>query len=266
MGFPKVVKHQLWKLKFLYRTNAPIWVISASFSLNNAHRISNKLSDRGRAYVAKLNAFRATKDQLKLDNDWFTRNIPTWLRAFDEEKVRDKPRLDCLEIGSWQGLSAFFTLSELPNAYLTCVDTWEGADEHKDGTAASAGILSEVERTFDSNLSVFGDRLRKYKGTSFSYFNERFEPNCFDMIYVDGSHHSDDVIVDAIKSFEMLKVGGLLIFDDYLWDYYKREIDNPAGAINSFLRMKKHQLKIICFDYQLIIKKTAESVRFSYGQ
>jgi predicted O-methyltransferase YrrM len=168
-----------------------------------------------------------------------------------------------MEIGSWQGQSALFLLVFLEKAKLTCVDTWEGADEHKSGHAANHEILSKVERVFDANLSEFKDRVAKYKGTSYQYFNDCFKIEEFDLIYIDGSHHSDDVLVDAIKSFEMLKVGGLIIFDDYFWKYYSRTIDNPSGAINAFMRLKRNQIKVICFDYQLIIRKTSSSVRWS---
>lgn len=41
--------------------------------------------------------------------------------------------------------------------------------------------------------------------------------NKFDFIYVDGLHLSQDVLYDALLSFDLLKVGGILIFDDYLW-------------------------------------------------
>lgn len=261
MRLVTALKSQLWKLRFLLRTDAPGWVIRSAFLLSTIHRISNRFSATGRSYLLKRDGFRAKKQCLEFNNDWFTENIPTWLRAFDREQLRRRKNLMCLEIGSWQGLSAFFILSELPSANLTCVDTWEGADEHKDGTAATVEVLSSIERTFDSNLSGFKDRLTKYKGTSLSYFNSDFEPNRFDLIYVDGSHHSDDVVCDAIKCFEMLRVGGIMIFDDYFWSYYVNDIDNPAGAINSFLRLKRRRLEILCFDYQIIIKKKVESVR-----
>jgi len=29
-----------------------------------------------------------------------------------------------------------------------------------------------------------------------------------------------------------------MIFDDYLWQYYPKDIDNPAAAINCFLKLK----------------------------
>jgi len=252
------MKYAFWTLQFLVRTDAPLWLIYKYLRLRITHKILNKFSVTGRHYVETRNEFRLAVSKLKLDNDWFTSHIPTWLRALDASDFKSQKIVKCLEVGSWQGLSAYFLLSNLNNANLVCVDTWEGADEHK-----SVEYLTSVESTFDGNLSEFTDRLIKYKGTSFSFYNSKFEASAYDFIYVDGSHHSDDVLVDSIKCFEMLKVGGLLIFDDYFWKYYDKAIDNPAGAINLFVRLKHHQLEIVCFDYQLIVRKISNSVRWS---
>jgi len=56
----------------------------------------------------------------------------------------------------------------------------------------------------------------------------------------------------------MFKVGGILIFDDYLWRYYPNAIDNPAVAINAFQRMKQGSYKIVRLYGQIIIEKTAD--------
>ena len=39
----------------------------------------------------------------------------------------------------------------------------------------------------------------------------------YDIIYIDGSHATSDVLEDAVLSYRLLKPGGLLIFDDYHW-------------------------------------------------
>ena len=257
----KAITNQFHDLFFLIKANAPLWVIAKFYTLHPAHQISNRYGHK--TYRDRKKEFRLFKDKLTLDNDWFTGNVPTWLRFFDNEDMYARQELNCLEIGSWQGLSAYFLLSELRNARLTCVDTWEGADEHKAGNPDTMKVISKSEQTFDSNLDLFDDRIEKYKGTSFSFYANKFKPSAFDMIYVDGSHHSNDVVVDAIKCFEMLKVGGVMVFDDYFWRYYDNVIDNPAGAINAFLRLKRKQLKIIGFDYQLVIKKMAGAARFA---
>ncbi len=257
MKFFTYTKNQFHKLKFLIQTKAPVWVIFYAFALNLSHRFLNKFTLRGKGYVEKMNNFKLSKQKLKLDNDWFTDSIPTWLRAIECTDLKTKNKINCLEIGSWQGLSAFFILNELKNSDLVCVDTWEGADEHKDESMTTFRVLKDVEDTFDHNLKKFISRITKYKGTSSSYYEKNLSQNKFNLIYVDGSHHADDVIIDALRCFEMLCEGGLLIFDDYLWKYYDKDIDNPAGAINKFLKIKKHQVKILCFDYQLAIKKVS---------
>jgi predicted O-methyltransferase YrrM len=259
MKLVRMIKGQFYKLQLMILSDAPIWLIATHFRLNYLHRFYPENSKM----KIEQDLFRKFSEGFQFNDDWFTGNITTWLRAFQEQAYEKNAELNCLEIGSWQGQSALFLLHHFGRAKLTCVDTWEGADEHKLGDAAIIKSLSSLERVFDGNLSRYRNRLTKYKGSSYQYFNENFERDKFDLIYIDGSHHSDDVLVDAIKSFEMLKVNGLMIFDDYFWKYYTRTIDNPSGAINAFIRMKFHQLKVICFDYQLIVRKTTTSVRWS---
>lgn len=254
------IKRQLSKLKLMILSDAPTWLVLSHFKINYIHRRSSS----SQIFKKEQDSFRKYAKKLQLDNDWFTPNIPTWLMAFQKQSYNKKTELNCMEIGSWQGQSAVFLLSYFEKANMTCVDTWAGADEHKAYQESNYEILSKVEKVFDANLSEYGDRHTKYRGTSYQYFNDYFEIEKFDLIYIDGSHHSDDVMVDAIKSFEMLKVGGLMIFDDYFWQYYSRAIDNPSGAINAFVRLKRNQLEVICFDYQLVLRKTNASVRWSH--
>jgi hypothetical protein len=202
--------------------------------------------------------FADTIKTLKLSNDWFSKNVPFWLSIIEQYGLRNK-QIRALEIGSWEGLSSYFILSQMPLAHLTCVDTWKGADEHRDENVVPSDLVAHIEDAFDKNLYIFRSRLTKYRGSSFSFFNNEDSVRCkFDFIYIDGSHYCDDVIIDAIKSFEILKVGGVMIFDDYLWRYYKAKKENPASAINLFLRLKKGQYKIIRLYYQLVIIKTSD--------
>lgn len=107
-------------------------------------------------------------------------------------------------------------------------------------------------------LALHASRLTKVKGTSFAFFSAQPQRAQFDLIYIDGSHHCDDVIVDAIKGFEQLEVGGVMIFDDYLWRFYPRRNDNPAAAINAFLRLKAGCYELFMVYAQVILRKTAE--------
>lgn len=255
-------RRRFWKVRYLLQTGAPLWCIWNYIRNRLRHNFVTKpFSRRWQQHKDRAAAFAATsKATLHLDHDWFSMHIPLWLEAFETLHIRSRTPLECLEIGSWQGLSAAFILGELPAARLTCVDTWQGADEHRDSTATTAEILSAVERTFDANLAPHRDRLTKFRSTSLAFFSGHVRPEAFDLIYVDGSHHVDDVLIDALMAFEMLRVGGMMVFDDYFWRYYADAMANPAAAINAFLRLKAEQLRIVSHHYQLIVTKTRSAL------
>jgi predicted O-methyltransferase YrrM len=255
------VKHAFWRLGFILRTGAPVWSLRAYLRLGGLRRLSGRHVPDGAIYEEARDEFRRSLKHLTIDCDWFTDSIPAILRAVDIAGLKEREALNCLEIGSWQGVSAFFFLQRFKNARLTCVDTWQGSDEHRNGDAASPHVLKTVEAVFDKNTSAFSGRVTKYKGTSLSFYLASNERERYDLIYVDGSHRSDDVILDAINCFRMLKDGGILIFDDYFWTYYEAELDNPASAINAFLRMKRDRVEILSFDYQLIVRKLSGGAR-----
>jgi predicted O-methyltransferase YrrM len=250
--------HDLFdKMSFLhlFRTGAPIRVLL--IFLRDTIILKRKIK---KAYGSEISQYNTLKSQLSLSNDWFGTNVAFWCAIFDEFDIWGK-KIDALEIGSWEGLSGAFILNSLPGAHLTCVDTWEGADEHKNYSAASSSVLNGIERNFNENLARFSDRLTKFKGTSFSFYLEDFSNKKFDFIYIDGSHHCDDVIIDAVKCFQSLKVGGIMIFDDYLWRYYKNPMSNPAAAINAFLRLHEGSYRVVRVYYQIAIQKLSETQR-----
>lgn len=235
-------------LVYLFQTGAPPLLIK--LSLTNYYKnftIKIKYNDARLNFIAAIN-------NLKLSNDWFTGNIPHWSSFIDQYKLDSKVRY-VLEIGSWEGLSSFFILSKMKNAHITCVDTWEGADEHRNHFNPEKSNLNIIETNFDYNLEIYKNRISKYKGTSISFFAKEHKKNFYDFIYIDGSHHSNDVLIDSIMCFEMLKVGGIMVFDDYLWRYYENINDNPAFAINNFLKFKKGHFKLVKVYYQLVIMK-----------
>jgi hypothetical protein len=59
----------------------------------------------------------------------------------------------------------------------------------------------------------------------------------------------------------MLKPGGVMFFDDYFWRHYPKAIDNPAAAINAFLRLKQGEYKIVRIYSQVVIEKVSHLTR-----
>lgn len=151
-----------------------------------------------------------------------------------------------LEIGSFEGLSTSMMLSkaaEFAPVSLYAVDSWEGGFEHKDNYLIPS--FSEIERRFDSNMQeIIGKNhnhqinLHKYKGLSHEVLSLLIlEKNRFDFIYVDGSHEAADVLIDAVLSFKLLRLNGVIVFDDYEWIPYENcsKYHTPKAAVNSFV-------------------------------
>lgn len=150
-------------------------------------------------------------------------------------------------------MSTIFLLNYFKNATITCVDSW--LDSYVEKYLPVSNKISKLESCFDSNTKLFSERINKYKGRSYDFYSKNSD-KIFDLIYVDGSHYCDDVIIDALKSFEILMPGGLMIFDDYVWNNTNDPLNEwTIGAINSFLRLKSGQYKIISVYSQLVISK-----------
>jgi predicted O-methyltransferase YrrM len=78
--------------------------------------------------------------------------------------------------------------------------------------------------------------------------------NSFNFIYIDGSHKCLDVYFDAMIAWKLLKIGGIMAFDDYLFN--KGDILNtPYDAVNYFLETIKGRYILLDKGYRLFIKK-----------
>lgn len=230
---------------YLYKTSAP-FIVYKSYLKGKKNNVKKHLERKYQKEVSNFCNFIKTAN---FTTDWFSHRLPFWVNLFESYDFQSK-EIRALEIGSWEGMSACFILHSLPKATLIAVDTWKGSDEHR-----GMEKLKEIEKRFDNNTASFSSRLVKFKGSSLNFFSDYPEHNQFDFIYVDGSHYSEDVLIDAIKAFDLLKVGGIMVFDDYFFKYYKSPLDNVASGVNTFLKLKKGQYELIAVDYQLAIKK-----------
>jgi predicted O-methyltransferase YrrM len=185
---------------------------------------------------------------LVFSTDWFSMRSATWISVLGRVQDFQSP-LRVLEIGSWEGLSGSFLLYLFPSARITCVDTWEGSDEH-----GGRFNVRQVEDNFDSNLAKFPDQFEKMKQTSRDYFHALTNQS-FDLIYIDGSHHFIDVLADAFAAHEVLASKGIIVFDDYEWSNYENPRDDPARAINIFFRQFGSHYHVLEVGYQVFLQK-----------
>ena len=182
---------------------------------------------------------------------WFLGHVRRWEPIFRRLEGR---AASLLEIGSFEGMSACFLLWRLPDATITCVDTFAGSLEHR----FMYGDVSQLESTFDANVAlVDATRVRKLVGDSRRVVLDlAAEDAYFDLVYVDGSHLGLDVIVDASLSWHLLAPGGTIVFDDYEWaEIGSDPFLRPGPAVDAFLTLIEGKYEPVFDGYQLAVRK-----------
>ena len=157
--------------------------------------------------------------------DWSSSNYIHWARNL--EGLRDR-QVKVLEIGSWEGRSAIFFLEFLPKCRISCIDTFAGGPDYAQFDQA---VVASIEARFDSNLAAYGDRVRKLKSRSVPALDQLAQENeAFDLVYIDGSHARDDVLVDSVLAWRLLAPDGTCIWDDYSLGLVRASVRAAAPA------------------------------------
>lgn len=197
-------------------------------------------------------------------NEWFDNAAR---HVWDQFIVQIGPAR-ILEIGSYEGASTCYLINKLgplKELEIHCVDTWDGGVEH-------GGIdMGAVEGRFRHNTGLAcrgvpnAVDLQVHKGCSdivLPRLLTQGRAGYFDFIYVDGSHQAADVLCDAVLAFRLLRVEGLMAFDDYLWsEALPGGVDPlrcPKPAIDAFTNLYARKLRILPAPlWQLYVQKTA---------
>ena len=152
-----------------------------------------------------------------------------------------------LEIGTYEGNSAMFIANTFPKSKVYCVDNWNKTEEYGDQN------FDIVEKNFDYNTSSFNNIL-KFKNNSDDFFKKN--NTLFEVIYIDGYHKDFQVLKDCRNAWKILKKNGLLICDDYIWNFYENIKENPCYSINKFIDEIKNENKVLeVSKSQIFIKK-----------
>lgn len=174
--------------------------------------------------------------------DWFSSNIPKWEKILS--RFKEKPYIHYLEIGVFEGRSAIWMLENIlthSTARITCIDIFP----------------ADLKQRFLDNIKISGFTDKVTTLTGLSQILLRYLPlNSFDIIYIDGSHHADDVLADAVLCWPLLKENGLLIFDDYLWYLEELPVElRPRIAVDAFITCFRNYIEVVSSGYQRILKK-----------
>ena len=198
--------------------------------------------------------------EYQFTNDWFgvARNMwPSLISKLPDDK-------SFLEIGSWEGRATVWIAENMAaeqDAMITCVDTWQGGEEH------DPNEMNDVFARFSANMSALADNqkergenilIRAIRNKSSHALAELItEERTFDFIYIDGSHIARDVLIDACMSWPMLKNGGVMVFDDYMWAGSPLLLHRPKPAVDAFTSIFGQELLVLHNGYQVAIQKVA---------
>lgn len=190
---------------------------------------------------------------MNFTQDWFTHNEPTFKFIMDVLPAKQ----DFLEIGCFEGRASCWLLQNGldPDGRLVCIDTFKGSEEH-----AKMGLkLNDLWRTFQDNVNeakADDQMVEAIESTSYEGLGKLIaRGEKFDFIYVDGSHTAPDVMTDACMAFGMLRQGGIMLFDDYLWKDMVGVLHRPKLSVDLFVTLFSEQCDLIMIGYQLAIKK-----------
>jgi len=208
------------------------------------------LRNRERAWkiYAGVHDTLKTSEPIGCPNDGLARFADHILQAHCAKPVR------YLEIGAWQGHSTAFVYRLLNgDVRITVVDPFVEYAEIGDG------IMRHAQEVFSANMKAMHaeDKVRVLKGRSVDHLPSLIESGeQFDIVYIDGSHATLDVLLDAVLCWRVLSSGGLLIFDDY---WYRRP-DLGAGyrpklAIDAFVGAMSHEIAVLDVARQVFLRK-----------
>jgi hypothetical protein len=149
------------------------------------------------------------------------------------------------EIGVAYGYHADELLRSLPNTSYYGIDPYLAGYDAKDPFVSDvAEIFSEMDpqramdrlyAAVDNNINQFAGRGHLLRALSIEGA-KNFPDGFFDLIFIDGDHTYDAVVVDLAAWWPRLRGGGIFCGDDYVWPEVSRAVDEFVERIGTTLR------------------------------
>jgi hypothetical protein len=202
--------------------------------------------------AAERTSTRAYNKQYVFTQDTFTDKISAWTKLLDEFK--GKPGVNYLEIGTFEGRSALWVLENIlthPTSTLTIIDAFE----------------ENTYERFVSNVDLSGEANKFKILVGLSTHRIRELPfDSIDFAYVDGSGNGIVMLSDLVSTWNLVKVGGLIICSRYsLTPRLRKALRLRAGdpgpheAIDAFLNLFGPYINVMTFQENYVIVRKLRS-------
>ncbi len=177
--------------------------------------------------------------------DYHKAHERAWEKLFSKRLKVDPSRpWTFVEIGSYEGCSALWIMQNIlrsPESRLYCIDRWPdgaGGEERYQRFIANMAEVEGRERV---------EVLRQWSDEGLRQLLARGVRA--DFLYIDGGHDAPTVLKDLVLGFDLVKTGGVVICDDYLWNDPQfgggRTLGRPKIAIDAFTTIYSDKLSII---------------------
>lgn len=187
-------------------------------------------------------------------NDWFGQNCE---KIWNVLLPKIKPQR-ILEVGSFEGRSICHMIKLLDGPLeIHAIDSWAGGKDIGSTELMKINPFTDVEARFQSNTKKAIEesgkevKLNVHKYTSdigLSRLLIAGYRDYFDFVYLDGSHETMDTLCDLILSYKLVREGGVIGVDDYLWLVNHNPIFRPKVAIDTFINLNLHRTDMIQCD------------------
>lgn len=204
-------------------------------------------SQLGRAALARYMGMK--------DYGWFVSDFADMFQLLHtDESAR------VLHIGSFDGIGSCMMLDLFfpnPESSVHAVESFLPDSTRPD--------LDEKSRDVFANNVQRGSReqqIRLYEGVSAEVLawmiKEEGYWESFDFIYVEGCHRAKEVLMDAVMSWNLLKVGGVMLFDAYEWGEWLGDArKKPKLAIDAFEAAFGDRLELVLSGWRRGYRKLA---------
>lgn len=146
--------------------------------------------------------------EYSFSNNWFDATAAHYWDRLKKHLLKTfQTNLNCLDIGTYEGRSAIWMVENLikDSGSLHIVDP----------------LRDDYKSTLLRNISKTGieERIFLHEGDSIIELPKILEEKSeyFSFIYIDAGKTASDNCLNALLAERMLKVGGILVIDDYLW-------------------------------------------------
>ena len=154
----------------------------------------------------------------------------------------------CVEIGVWRGQFSHILLEELDPKVLYLIDPWAVQPDAAGGASLAGGQDgNRMDQIYSAVVNQFSEEVEQGKVVILRDYSVaalgKFADGEIDFAYLDADHSFDGVLADLEALLPKLRVGGVVMLDDYhqkgWWgDGVIRALNTFAGRHPAQIRFK----------------------------